>query len=383
MGTLSNEQNVLDLVGRIYDAALEPDLWPATLTETADMLGAMGGVFFMHDDAAKVIDLGYLGRLDKSMLSLYQDHYVECDFALAAALRNTPGRTIQNCAVSAAELQQSEFYNGFWRDFGIEHNIASVLLNDANRVLVTGFYRSAGAGDFTSENLRLFDILKPHLRRAAQCFRQFSFLESQSKAAIAALDHLPMGLILVDAAGGVLAMNRGAQEIVACNDGLRSLDGGLAAANRTESEALRGLIAAAARTGQGRGLHPGGAMALSRPSMLRPLSVLVAPIGREVWANGLDLGGERAAAVVFISDPEARQETPAELLRRFYGLTPAEARLAEAMAEGGPLSEAAERLGIGRETARSHLKQVFAKTGTHRQAELVRLLLTSPAAIKR
>jgi DNA-binding CsgD family transcriptional regulator len=229
----------------------------------------------------------------------------------------------------------------------------------------------------------MFEILKPHLCRAAQCFRQFSFLESVSKAATAALDHLPMGLILVDAAGGVLTMNRGAQEIVACNDGLRSLDGGLAAANRTESEALRGLIAAAARTGQGRGLHPGGAMALSRPSMLRPLSVLVAPIGREVWANGLDLGGERAAAVVFISDPEARQETPAELLRRFYGLTPAEARLAEAMAEGGPLSEAAERLGIGRETARSHLKQVFAKTGTHRQAELVRLLLTSPAAIKR
>ena len=143
------------------------------------------------------------------------------------------------------------------------------------------------------------------------------------------------------------------------------------------------MIAQATQTGQGRGLHPGGALALSRPSMLRPLSVLVAPLGHKASVDGLDLGRTRPAAVVFVSDPEVRQETPAALLQRLYGLTPAEARLAEAMAGGGPLKAAAERLGIGRETARSQLKQVYAKTGTHRQAELVRLLLTGPAVIDR
>jgi len=62
-------------------------------------------------------------------------------------------------------------------------------------------------------------------------------------------------------------------------------------------------------------------------------------------------------------------------LRRLYGLTPAEARLAQALVAGEHLNDIAEHLGITKETARSQLKAVFAKTDTHRQAELVRVLL--------
>jgi DNA-binding CsgD family transcriptional regulator len=64
----------------------------------------------------------------------------------------------------------------------------------------------------------------------------------------------------------------------------------------------------------------------------------------------------------------------AELLARVFGLTPAEARLASIMAEGANLEQAADQLGVSRETARSQLKAVFAKTGTNRQSQLVALL---------
>jgi DNA-binding CsgD family transcriptional regulator len=85
-------------------------------------------------------------------------------------------------------------------------------------------------------------------------------------------------------------------------------------------------------------------------------------------------------AAVFLVDPDRRLELPLEALRQLYGLTPAEARLASLLAEGVGLPEAAAQLGITRETAKSTLHAIFAKTDTRRQAELVRRLLTGPGA---
>ena len=85
---------------------------------------------------------------------------------------------------------------------------------------------------------------------------------------------------------------------------------------------------------------------------------------------------------MFISDPEAAQQTNLECLAATFGLTPAESRLADHFTQGKSLTESAEALGITQETARVHLKRIFEKTYTHRQGELMRLLLSSPAALR-
>ncbi len=78
---------------------------------------------------------------------------------------------------------------------------------------------------------------------------------------------------------------------------------------------------------------------------------------------GLEVGADRPAAVVAITDPEAAPEPPEGVLRQLYGLTPAEAALARALAAGRSVQEYAEEAGITAETARWHLKRVFARTG--------------------
>jgi DNA-binding CsgD family transcriptional regulator len=80
-----------------------------------------------------------------------------------------------------------------------------------------------------------------------------------------------------------------------------------------------------------------------------------------------------------VSDRERNRETPAEVLGRLYGLTPAEVRLAEAIVGGDRPAEAAKRFGVTLGTVRNQLKAVFAKTGARNQADLVRLALTGPA----
>ena len=85
--------------------------------------------------------------------------------------------------------------------------------------------------------------------------------------------------------------------------------------------------------------------------------------------------------MVFVTDPERISVAGEDTLRMLFGLTGAEATLTRLLAEGVTLVEAGDRLGVGRETVRKRLKTIFAKTNTHRQAELVRLVLSGTPSI--
>ena len=78
-------------------------------------------------------------------------------------------------------------------------------------------------------------------------------------------------------------------------------------------------------------------------------------------------------------DAEGKVDPPVRLAQQLFQLTPAETALAIQMANGLSLEEAAEVLGIRRNTARAHLRSIFSKTGVRRQTELVRLFLNSVA----
>ncbi len=177
----------------------------------------------------------------------------------------------------------------------------------------------------------------------------------------AALDRLPVGVVVVDATGLALFMNRRGAALCAAEDGLL-LAGGrqVRAASSTESAALHHAVAET--------LAGGGTAALSitRPSLKRSLSVLVSP-----------LSGSRAA--LYISDPDDLPLVSPEQLARLLDLTPSEARLTRSLALGHSVEEAAGLSEVTVSTARSYLKQVFVKTGTARQAELVKLVLGLPA----
>jgi DNA-binding CsgD family transcriptional regulator len=86
-------------------------------------------------------------------------------------------------------------------------------------------------------------------------------------------------------------------------------------------------------------------------------------------------------AILFITDPEQTALVRSEWLREDFGLTLAEARFTREILKADGLQAAADRLGISLATARTHLGHVFDKTGTRRQAELVRLILQSQPAI--
>jgi DNA-binding CsgD family transcriptional regulator len=91
---------------------------------------------------------------------------------------------------------------------------------------------------------------------------------------------------------------------------------------------------------------------------------------------------DTAAVALFITDPDAVVRTDPQHVRGLFGLTPTESKVAIALMQGASLENAAEQLGMRVQTARVHLKRIFGKTETGRQGELIRLLLTSTAALR-
>ena len=121
-------------------------------------------------------------------------------------------------------------------------------------------------------------------------------------------------------------------------------------------------------------------MSVGRPSLKRPLAVLVAPL-RTALPNGFL--PECGMAVVFVSTADEPVEADSGEMQRLWGLTATEAAVAMKLADGCNVSEIAQQLGIASGTVRWHVKHVFAKTGTRRQAELVKTLMLSVATVRR
>lgn len=173
------------------------------------------------------------------------------------------------------------------------------------------------------------------------------------------LDWLDLGVIIADATARPVRLNRRAEAIVARKDGLFATPFGITAANPEESARLRQAIAAAAAGGT--------RLRLSRPSGAPPLLVTVIPV------RGGNAGNSWVA--LFVMDPGMAGTPSPALLQELFGLTAAEAIFAAEISRGDGLQAVADRLAIAPTTARTHLTRIFEKTGTRRQAELVRLLM--------
>src|SRR5262249_23985147 len=120
-----------------------------------------------------------------------------------------------------------------------------------------------------------------------------------------------------------------------------------------------------------------GTLTITRPSERRPLNLLVAPLRASLAPEAT----ARAQVVVFVTDPEEIPFAPVERLQHYLGLTQAEAALVLWLVQGRRVEDAADELGISVNTARTQLKRALTKTGTGRQAELVRLALSTPAIL--
>lgn len=191
----------------------------------------------------------------------------------------------------------------------------------------------------------------------------------------AALDSLPYGVFVVSAAGQVLFVNGVATELVRNGAGLTiGQDRTLKAWRPADTRALQDAIAAVTATGAPAREQ---AMFVERDSGERPLSCVVQRFS-DISDGDADLG----RAAIFVTDPEHTPAVSPDVLAGLFDLTASESRLLSALVASGKLEQAADDTNLTLSTARTYLKQIFSKTGTGRQGELIQMVLLSPAVIK-
>lgn len=196
-----------------------------------------------------------------------------------------------------------------------------------------------------------------------------------SGAAARTLDFIALGVVLLDADGRVVFANRAASAFYPEVDGL-SVGRQMELRERGASKRMRTNIAEAARAGTSDKEFVAG-LPLKRDCSTHDVLALVCSLpGTGPVRDGAPV------AVVFLSDPVRRPRLSQELITPLFGLTPTEAEIALELAQGYRREEIAGRLGISHTTVAFHIRNIFQKTGTNRQADLVAMILLGVGAIQ-
>lgn len=384
MSARITDLGVLALVNQIYDAAVDPALWPDFLSTFARAVNGRGTLLYSHNvetlAASTVCDpksLNVAVDFDSAFLKSLDEYYnfVNVWGQNEVALR--PGRPVTGSMLyPVRELPKTEFFADWLRPQDYFHAIGGIVVQDGPWALKFSSLRSQGVGDFSSEEIRLYQGLVPHLARAAQIQRRFAFLQSLAASSLAVLDTVPSPVVLLDARSRVLHVNAAAATELRRADPLSVKSSGeLQAKGLARAQtALRTALAAAINPLHGARERLATVARLSRRNGETVL-VQALPLPQRDRAVTVTVNQQVATCALVVHESASRQLTIGpELLRHLYGLTPSEAEVAVAVSRGLSGTEVCSELNIRYNTLKTHLKRVYAKTQTRRQSDLVRLL---------
>ena len=230
-------------------------------------------------------------------------------------------------------------------------------------------YRTAGSPAFDADSIEAFWRIVPHLERSMALSRDSANLRARQRAMLNAVDRMPFVCILLNRDGAVMEMNDAARAVMDANDGLTIEREYLEARRESDTRTLRKLIQSALSDDPE---HQSGSCMLRRSSVRRPYVVFVDALPRPAAMVATDV----PSAVVTVLDPEKTHRVASEDLRELFELTKTESLIARYLADGDSIEQAAKGLGMSATTARLHVEHIFRKTGAHRQAELVNMLLS-------
>jgi DNA-binding CsgD family transcriptional regulator len=367
-------EDLSELLATLYAAPLEPQKWQVFFDRLSRMTKISSGYFIsgsLHQ-GYEVLAGGGLA-FNPETARLYNEYYVSVDPFAVPALHNPRVAVIRGEElVSQHQLLGTELYNDLLRSNEMESMTMLSCASTMERVDVMPVWRRKQDGPMDDVSIALLETLLPHACTALQVRRSLQGANAQNHFAELLLEAVAAAALLVSTAGNVLHMNEAAATLVHRGDGLRLEGTSLTAWNPKESARLSLLITGAASASR-KATHTarGGALPISRQGAQHPLHVSVLPVPE----RSSSIVGT-PCALVFVTDPSASPKSRADCMRMLYGLTPTESRLADLLLEGLEVRSIADRLGITIETARFHLKRVLAKTGSRRQTELMRLMLS-------
>jgi DNA-binding CsgD family transcriptional regulator len=362
---------VSGILDAVYESAVFPDRWPQALEKLGQAFDCRSVALIdrnLRSLEARVETSG----VDTSSQREFFDVWSARDLMRLRTREWRPGAIeIDQQVVPKSELLASDYYNGFMKPRDM-HTVMRLTLAHRDRFLtIISLVRPPTAGEFDVAAIERCRVLMPHLQRAAY----IRFQAQEAGAMLGGLsdvaDRSVTAVLLLERAGKVKFANRAARAMAASADAFLLRNEQFEILDRDGDAAFQRLVAGAVGTLQNLDAPRGDVMRLARRSGKGSYTVTVAPVkSEESW-----IGHERMA-LVLVADPDVTPRPPREMLAQLFGFTAAETRVAERLMMGDSPEQAAAFLQVKTATARWHLASIYRKTGTKRQAEAVRLLLS-------
>jgi DNA-binding CsgD family transcriptional regulator/PAS domain-containing protein len=358
------------LLYRIHAATDRDAEWTDVLALLRDWLGGCSASLGRHHFSSGQGGTIYDSPQDAGLRTAYAEYASRNPWFLSSdeyiAGRVMTGEEL----LGNRDLVKTDFYRGLLKPHGLFHRLCGVAARRGDLVYYVSVHRSEdqqGFGEREKSNLR--SVLS-HLSLALE--NRWSHLQAidLSRALMGIVDRHPHATFLADQDGRVLYRNRSAGEFCATDAGLRMEGERLAAATAVDSKALREAIKEVAR-GTAQGMEEASrVLSISVPGDAHSAVLSIHSAGKVFLAEKGD-----SVAVVILTARNSRSVHDPHFcsFARQFELSPAQARVSALIFTGHSLASTAHLLHVSENTARSHLKQIFQKTNTHGQMELVHL----------
>jgi DNA-binding CsgD family transcriptional regulator len=357
------------LIAGIYDAAIDPTRWPEVLASIAAFLNGRGAALLAKDTLHRHVEAHWHAGSDPHFMRLYAETY-----ARLGPVAHAPAGEIEEI-VSISELVPShEFRRGrFCREWaepqGLVDAAIAVIDKSATKAAYLTVWRDQSAGMVDDTMRERMALVVPHVRRAVLIGKAIEFKQAEAATLADVLDGLSTSVFLVDRGSRIVHANAAGERILRRGEFLRSVGGRLAAIDPQIDHDLRETVAAAGRGDVASGSRV-VAMSISKRDGERYVAHIL-PL-----TSGGRHGADRsvATAALFVRKAELERSLPPEVIGKSYNLTQAELRVLLGIVDIGGVPEIAAAFGIAETTVKTHLGRLFEKTGTDRQADLVKLV---------
>lgn len=368
-----------NIVANIHGCALQPARWPNVLGEIFDYLDARSGMLWSNQATPDGGGLWIPCRLHPDALAEYSRGYHQKDVWLQAyQARGVPSGEVVtgDMLVPRASFRRSAFYRDFLRRFDYVHLLFGVLhRQEAADAMVPNvhisLYRGQADAPFGDTDREKLQALLPSLQQATAVNFHLADRDRRLACAQSAVNMLHPALFLADGAGFIVQSNQAAEAMLVQNDGLSLKDCRLHAAKSSDHHALNRLFEHGAPASD----KTDALLYIARPSGKKPY--IAVRIRMSAHCRKAP-DARRPYQILLVHDPDCGRVVNLAALRARYALTSAECSILEALVNVGSPKAIAVRMGNSENTVRTHLKSIFAKTGTHRQSELIQLALAIP-----
>ena len=272
--------------------------------------------------------------------------------------------------ISHSDLRRTDFYRGFLQPRGLLHRLCGVVAQRASGAHLVSVYRAADQDAFDAREQAELKILLDHITLSLESHWRWQEADDLARALLALTDHDANPVVMVTADAEPIYRNPAADHLLHLGVGLR-LDGTrLVAASHADQRLLRETIA---RVAQSDPAHVGASPSVVTLACAPPMPPVVVVVRAAGPVFMREAGVRRGLVIVTVRGGHALHDPASCAFARQYQLTAAQAKVSALVFAGQPLSTIAHSLNVSDNTVRSHLKQIFQKTDTHGQMDLVHL----------